>query len=716
MGELEILKRKLKREKAARREAENILEKKALELFNVNEKLRQVNRELQEKLLLEEGESVRSEEKYRGIIEGMELGLLEVDLNNTIIRAYNWFCDMTGYLIGELEGKNALEVFVDQEDFAKINQHNEVRKQGQAGVYEIKMRKKDGEYIWVLISGAPLYNNEKKVIGSMGIHYDISDRKKMEEELHLSKKIAEAARDAEKQFLARMSHEIRTPLNAIIGMAHLLSATSSIPEQKDHVKSIKTSGDLLLRIVSDILDISKIEANEIIIHKEIFNLRTLVISLQKIFQVKIDREQVEIFSEIDKKIENLLIGDELLLTQILMNLISNAVKFTKVGSIKIGVKLLAVEQENYILEFEVSDTGVGIQEEKLNLIFENFKQADEQVRHEFGGTGLGLAISKKFVGLQGGEIWVDSEFGKGSSFKFKLDYIDSGEKEKKEDAKDKEALQVVFEPSESLMLIVEDNFMNRKYITTLLRRWGIYFHIAINGQEAVEMTKEHHYDLIFMDISMPVMDGYEATRLIRNEENLNNESTIVALTASAILSRRERSLGVGMTDYISKPFAPTQLLEVIRKYTNRQEEAVVSILTNKQEEVPGATVEMEETLINKILDVSYLQKFYGGDHDHAADMFEIFLLHTVKEVPQLRLLIEEEDWEATRRLAHRIKPNFSMVGLTQLEKKILVIEKMADQKEDANTLINLMNEVESKLVEAKPFLIAQLEKYKSLSK
>jgi response regulator RpfG family c-di-GMP phosphodiesterase len=230
------------------------------------------------------------------------------------------------------------------------------------------------------------------------------------------------------------------------------------------------------------------------------------------------------------------------------------------------------------------------------------------------------------------------------------------------------------------------------------------------------MTKEHHYDLIFMDISMPVMDGYEATRLIRNEENLNNESTIVALTASAILSRREQSLGVGMTDYISKPFAPTQLLEVIRKYTNRQEEAVVSILTNKQEEVPGATVEMEETLINKILDVSYLQKFYGGDHDHAADMFEIFLLHTVKEVPQLRLLIEEEDWEATRRLAHRIKPNFSMVGLTQLEKKILVIEKMADQKEDANTLINLMNEVESKLVEAKPFLIAQLEKYKSLSK
>ena len=718
MGELEILKRKLEREKAARIAAESILEKKALELFIVNEKLRQANIELQEKLVIEGEELVRSEEKYKGIIEGMELGLLEVDLNHNIVRAYDWFCDMTGYLVGELEGKNALEIFVDQEDLTIMDQQNEERGQGQAGVYEMKIKKKNGKYIWVLISGAPLYDFEGKVIGSMGIHYDISGRKKMEEELHLSKKTAEAAREAEKQFLARMSHEIRTPLNAIIGMAHLLSATSSTPEQKDHVTSIKTSGDLLLKIVSDILDISKIEANEIQIHKETFNLRTLVISLQKTFQVKTDREQVEIFSEVDEKIENLLIGDELLLTQILMNLISNAVKFTKVGTIKIGVKLLAVEEDNYILEFEVADTGVGIQEEKLNLIFENFKQADEQVRHEFGGTGLGLAISKKFVELQGGEIWAESELGKGTSFKFKLDYINSGEKDKKEDAKDEEALQVVFEPSELLMLIVEDNFMNRKYITTLLRRWGVNFHVAINGKEAVEMTKEHHYDLIFMDISMPVMDGYEATRLIRNEENLNSEAPIVALTASAILSKREQALGVGMTDYIPKPFAPTQLLEVIRKYTTRKEEDVALVFAVREEEktAPISANEIKESSINEILDISYLQNFYGGDHEHAADMFDIFLSYTVNEVPKLRILIEQEDWEGTRRLAHRIKPNFSMVGLPQLEKKILAIEKMADKKEDANTLINLMNEVESKLAEAKPFLTNQLEKYKSLNK
>lgn len=716
MTELEILKRHLEREIAARKEAESILEKKALELFNANEKLRELNVELQEKLIIEENELVRSEEKYRGIIESMELGLVEVDLNYVIVRAYDWFCDMTGYLVGELIGKNALELFMDKDQYDNFKLNREAAIDlGQSGVYETKLKKKNGEYLWVLISGTPLTDFEGNLIGHFGILYDISDRKKMEQELQLSKEIAEAARDAEKQFLARMSHEIRTPLNAIIGMAHLLSATSSTPEQKDHVKSIKTSGDLLLKIVSDILDISKIEANEIKIHKESFNLRTLIISLQKTFQVKIDRERVEISYEIDDGIENLLIGDELLLTQVLMNLISNAVKFTKNGTINIAVKLLAVEEENYLLEFEVSDTGVGIKQGKLDLIFENFKQADEQVRHEFGGTGLGLAISKKFVELQGGEIWAESEFGKGTSFKFKLNYKNSGIKGGQENEQDEKAWQIVFEPSELFMLIVEDNYMNRKYITTLFRRWGINFDIAINGKEAVAKTKENHYDLIFMDISMPVMDGYEATRLIRNEENLNIESPIVALTASAILTKREQAMGVGMTDYIAKPFAPIQLLEVIKKYTNRKMDSVESIpiITEKENPLPTSVSEKEESSIDEILDFSYLQKFYGGDHEHASDMFEIFLSHTVKEVPQLRVFIEQENWDATRRLAHRIKPNFSMVGLTQLEKKILAIEKMADKKEDANTLIKFMNEVESKLAEAKPFLETQLKKYKT---
>ena len=538
MTEVEILKRKLTRERKARKQAEMILEEKALELYHANEKLQKLNKDLEIKVEKGTTQLTRSEEKYRGIIESMELGLLEVDLEHNIIKAYDWFCDMTGYELGELEGKNALDVFLVEGNQQIIEEQDEIRQQGQAGVYEMQIRKKDGSCIWVLISGAPIYDLDGEVIGSMGIHYDISSRKKMEEELQLAKQTAEAARDAEKLFLARMSHEIRTPLNAIIGMSHLLSSTKTTPEQLDHISSIKTSGDLLLKIVSDILDISKIEAGEVKVHADTFNLRTLVRSLQKTFRVKVDAQQVEILTEVDTRIQNLIIGDELLLTQILMNLMSNAVKFTEKGSIKVRASVLEKKNDKFVLEFEVSDTGVGIDREKLELIFENFKQADEQVRHQFGGTGLGLAITKNFVELQGGKIWVESKFGKGTSFKFQLNYLDSGEQEKKEDEKDRLALQTIFEPSELTMLVVEDNYMNRKYITNLLRKWGIQFDLTVNGKEGVEKTLSKKYDMIFMDISMPVMNGYDATELIRSEGNPNQNTPIIALTASAILSKR----------------------------------------------------------------------------------------------------------------------------------------------------------------------------------
>lgn len=639
--------------------------------------------------------------KYKNMIDNMKLGLLEVDNDDVILAVNSGFTKMSGYEEKELIGKKAKEILLKESDRIIIDKKNKDRKKKFSDAYEIEITNKNGESRFWLISGNANIDINGNVIGSMGIHYDISDRKKIEQELKLSKKAAEKARDAEKQFLARMSHEIRTPLNAIIGMSHLLSATSTTSEQDNLVKSIKTSGDLLLNIVSDILDISKIEANEININKETFNLQKLIHTLQKTFQVKIDQEQVSLSYEIDEKIENLLIGDKLLLTQILLNLISNAVKFTKAGTIKIIVKLLTLKDENYLLEFEVSDTGVGIKEEKLELIFENFKQANDRIRHEFGGTGLGLAISKKFVNLQGGEIWAESKVGKGSSFKFTIKYLDSGVKEIKEDGTNDEALKIVFKPSKMCILIVEDNLMNRKYITTLLRKWGIRFHVAVNGKEATEMTKENHYDLIFMDVSMPIMDGYEATIRIRNEENPNKKSPIIALTASTISSKKDKAIKLGMTDYIPKPFAPAQLLETIRKYTNRQEESTIN------------PIEVKVKSEKEILDLSYLQRIYGEDHEHAAEMFDIFLSYTVQELPSLRNFIEHGNWGATKSLAHRIKPNFSMVGLTQLEKKMLAIEKMAQKEKDPDSLINFMNEIESKLEEAKPFLITQMENYKS---
>jgi len=697
MSELDALKRKLQRERLARKQAESILEEKALELFQANEQLRQLNEGLELKVRQRTELLTRSEEKYRGIIEGMELGLMEVDLDQKIIKAYDWFCDMTGYEVGELEGKNAVEIFSVEEFQNQITEQNDNRKRGQAGIYETQIRKKDGSVIWVIISGAPIYNFEGEVVGSMGIHYDISDRKKMERELRQAKQTAEAARDAEKQFLARMSHEIRTPLNAIIGMSHLLSTTHPTAIQLDHINSIRTSGDILLKIVSDILDISKIEAGEIQAQNNPFNLQSLIRSLQKTFKVKTDSNNVQIITEIDASIKNLIIGDELLLTQILMNLISNAAKFTEQGNIKIRVNVLSKEDDFLEMEFEVRDTGIGISKDKLDLIFENFKQADENVRHKFGGTGLGLAITKKFVELQNGKIWVESELGKGTSFKFQITYQDSGVEGMEEEEKDLEAMQSTFKSSDLQMLIVEDNYMNRKYLTSLLEKWKIKYDIAVNGKEGVRCASEKKYDMIFMDISMPEMNGYEATTLIRTTQNPNSETTIIALTASAILTKKEKALGLGMTDYISKPFAPAQLLESIKKYSNREIEIQTEITFS------------EKSFFPTILDQVYLERFYEGDYEHAADMFEIFLTHTIHEIPSLRALMENEDWEATRKLAHRIKPNFSMVGLTELEQKMLIIENMNKQEDIINS-IEALKEIELKIAEVTPVLKEVLEK------
>ncbi len=701
MDEIQILKRRLERERNARKQAEAILEQKALELFHANEQLRKLNEDLEQKVEERTTQLTHSEEKYRGIIESMELGLMEVDLNQNIVKAYDWFCDMTGYNPGELEGKNAADVFLNAEGIAFMKKQDEIRQKGQAGVYEIQIKKKNGDLIWVLISGAPVFDFKGDVVGSIGIHYDITVRKKMLHELARAKKTAEAARDAEKQFLARMSHEIRTPLNAIIGMSHLLSETATSLEQIDYVSSIKTSADLLLKIVSDILDISKIEAGEIQVNSEPFNLRALVMSLQKTFQVKAEENGVKVLMNVDDKITNLVIGDELLLTQILMNLMSNAVKFTAEGSVKINVQLLEKRDEKYFLEIDVTDTGVGIGKEKLDLIFENFKQADDQVRHKFGGTGLGLAITKKFVELQDGKIWVESELGQGTSFKFTITYLDSGKEEVIEIEKDEQALQSVFEPSEEQVLIVEDNYMNRKYITTLMKKWQVNFEVAVNGKEAWEKTQQNIYDLIFMDISMPEMDGHQVTKLIRSEENPNQNIPIIALTASAIISKREQALNSGMTDYLPKPFNPNQLIDLIKKYTKRE------ILSEK---TTISKMETDDDTKTEILNRPYLEKFYGGDDSHAADMFDIFLNHTVHEVPQLRPLMEAQDWEGTRQLAHKIKPNFSMVGLTQLEEKMLNIENSAAQNENVNTLLSKLVEVENILEKAIPILEKELER------
>lgn len=504
----------------------------------------------------------KSEEKYRGIMNNMELGLLEVDNDQMIIRAYDSFCQMVGYSEEELLGENAPNLFLPKEFEHILDQNQNERRKGDDSSYELQLKKKDGSYLWVIISVAPIFGDEGEIVGSMGIHYDITNRKQLEEELKQAKSIAEQARQSEKQFLANMSHEIRTPLNAIIGMTHLLFDARPTKQQYEYLDILKTSSDFLLILICDLLDMAKIEAGKVEVQNHPFDLVGLLRTTQRLFQIKIENRPVEVNLMIDGRITGNYVGDDLLLNQILMNLIGNAEKFTEKGSIDITIKQQKQDDEFDWIEFRIKDTGNGIPEDKMEMIFQKFKQINSH-GHKHKGTGLGLAITKQLIEIQKGTISVKSQEGLGSTFTFTLPY-------KKSETEIVPTINEIHIAPKNLkgswVLVAEDNIMNQKYISSLLNKWEINFTIASDGRKAVEQAQKQMFDIILMDIQMPNMDGYQASITIRNTTCLNQNTPIVALTASAMLDQKNKAISAGMNDFVTKPFAPNNLLSVLQQY------------------------------------------------------------------------------------------------------------------------------------------------------
>ena len=378
-------------------------------------------------------------------------------------------------------------------------------------------------------------------------------------ELFKEKEKAVAAQKAEKLFLANMSHEIRTPLNAIVGMIHLLEDTKLDTNQVDYVETLRSSSLILQNLISDILDISKIDAGKVEAITESLNLKVLTEELIKIFKNSAADKDIDIHLSFDQEINPIVLADPKLLHQVLINLISNAIKFTKEGRVILRLKLIESEAAYQRIEFSVEDTGIGISEDKLDQIFEDFTQAENNTDRLFGGTGLGLSISKKLVSIMGGDLSVDSVLGEGSAFKFAIDLAPSviEQYEIKETSTAKEIRPGL------KVLVVEDNLMNQMYIQSLLEKWSVEHNIANNGIEALEQHNKNNYDLILMDCQMPVMDGYEATKTIRLKDS---SMPIIALTASSMREDRVAALEQGFTDFMTKPFTPEQLKELLARY------------------------------------------------------------------------------------------------------------------------------------------------------
>jgi len=423
------------------------------------------------------------------------------------------------------------------------------------------------------------YENKKRSNISLSVknkeiekaHSDIEEKNQTLNEKNLelveAKEKAESASIAKQKFLSNMSHEIRTPLNAVIGLSEILMMENPREDQIELLRSIKFSGENLLVLINDILDFSKIEEGKIKIENTRFNASQLLTNMKNTFKSKAENKNLEFNLTVGEDVPETLNGDPHRLSQILVNLIDNAIKFTEAGKIDVNVECLKKTNEDIDIKFSVRDSGIGISAEEQEKIFDRFEQATTETTRKFGGSGLGLAIIRNLLRLQGTNIHVESNPGKGSEFFFTLTFginqTKDLEDKKKEDLKE----PTEDDASSTHILLVEDNEMNMKVAKRFLERWNYKIDTAENGLEALDKFKANTYDLILMDLHMPELDGWEATMAIRNSENnISRKIPIIALTADVMINDLDKLYSAGMDDYVTKPFNSNELKAKIERH------------------------------------------------------------------------------------------------------------------------------------------------------
>jgi len=524
------------------------------------------------------------EELLRNAFDQAATGMLLADTDGRFKRVNPAFCRMLGYSAEELIGMNFGEITMAEDRGASLESMRRLV-EGETDTLKLEKRyhHRSGKIVHCELSVSLVRDSAGQPLYMVAHATDIGLRKEAELQLQRAKEAAETASQSKSQFMANISHEIRTPMNGILGMTELALDTALDAEQRRYLEAVKTSANSLLAVVNEILDFSKIEAGKLELNPIEFDLRGVLRKSLEPFMLEARRKGLVLQCRVDEEIPPLIVGDPTRLCQVFTNLLGNAFKFTERGTVSLDVVCEVQEQNVGTLHATVTDTGIGIPAHKLNLIFGAFAQADGSTTRRFGGTGLGLSISARLVEMMGGRIWVESSEGKGSRFCFtaRVGLIKSERvltlSSVGANGQDSAGLRAsIPRPGADLrlasaqaasILLAEDNAINQVFVTRLLERWGHRVVVAENGRDALAALDREPFDLVLMDIQMPEMDGFEATRAIRERESANGGGhiAVVALTAHAMKGDRERCLEAGMDDYLSKPICPKDMFLAIEK-------------------------------------------------------------------------------------------------------------------------------------------------------
>ncbi len=606
------------------------------------------------------------------------------------------FIDVLGYSENELLSNKFLS-FVFPEDFESTEAVMEELLQGVPAVSFInRYYKKDGTL--VVLEWKSNYNVTTNKL--YAVARDITIQKELEKELieakifaelattiaedakenaEQAKVIAEEAVISKQQFLSNMSHEIRTPMNAIIGFTKVVLKTELSAKQKEYLTAIKISGDSLILLINDILDLAKVNSGKMTFEQTAFKLAHSLKTMLHLFETKVQEKNLQLITKYDENIPAVLVGDAIRLHQIILNLVSNAVKFTSEGTITVSVDLLSQDDDIVRVQISVIDTGIGISPSKVGSVFDNFQQATNSTSRLYGGTGLGLAIVKQLVEAQGGSIKIESEIDKGSTFSFVLDFA----KTDQEVAHEPEIVELDIDINSINILVVEDMELNQLLMKTLLDDFGFECDIAANGKLAIEKLKTKTYDIILMDLQMPEMNGFEATEYIRN--TMKSDIPIIALTADVTTVDVQKCKAVGMNDYVSKPVDERLLYSKLISYYKKPVVIIEQVIEGKT---------MTEKV--KYVDMSYLTKLTKSDPELMSQMINAYLKQTPPLIEAMKKSVADKDWKSLQAAVHKMIPSFSIIGLNPNVLDIAKrIQEYAYSIEISQEILNLVLELEN---------------------